>query len=407
MQKLTVRGAGPLYGKIKISGSKNEALPIIFSCILMHGKSEISNLPDISDVRVALEIIKLFGAVVERRGDGLIIDTECLRYAEVPSYLTSSLRASTYLIGSMLARFGKCPISGFGGCSFAPRPIDMHILALRRLGGRVEGDFATADGLCGADIYFDKRSVGATVNALLLSATAKGRTRIFGYARETHILNLIAFLNSAGARIIRDEEKITVYGTRLGSGKIKIAPDIIEGATYLNMSVMTGGNIYLSGVSKVDFSMLSTPYASLGISLFESFEGVYASRVSEGCRVSLIAEPEPGFPTDLQPIFAPLLSSVRGGFIEDRVFPERFGYLKELSKFGVRSVGDRKRVEILKSSLFSAKARALDLRCGIAELLCAVCCEGESEIESAELILRGYDRLTEKLSSLSLPVSLY
>ena len=406
MAKLTVFGGRTPRGTVRISGSKNEALPVIFSTILMNGVSEIENVPDILDVRVAVEIIELLGAHVERKLDRLKIDTEKLRYTEVPRELTARLRASTYLIGSMLARFGRCPLSGFGGCSFSPRPIDMHIAALEALSGRVESDCALADELIGADIRLRCPSVGATVNALLLSATARGETRIFGYARETHIMNLIKFLRSAGADITVDAEKITVIGRKLTGGKIKIAPDILEGATYLNMSGMTGGEIFLLGIDKRELAPLVGVYRNLGLKLFQSSRGVYIKRVSKARETDIVAEPEPGFPTDLQPIFAPLIACTSSGSIEDRVFPSRFGYLSELAKHGVISEGDYSRVKILNSSLRAARSRACDLRGGMAVLLSAICADGVSEIASAELIQRGYDSLIPKLNGLSLSVIL-
>lgn len=406
MAKLTVFGGRTPHGTVRISGSKNEALPVIFSTLLMHGVSVIENLPDILDVEVAIRIVEHFGARVERHRDRLTIDTRALAYADPPIELTSRLRASTYLIGSMLARFGKCPLSGFGGCSFSPRPIDMHVSAVEALSGRVEGDFAVADRLVGADIRLRCPSVGATVNSLLLAVTADGRTRIFGYARESHIMNLISFLRTAGADIELDGEKITVLGRKLTGGKIKIAPDILEGATYLNMSAMTGGEIFLSGIEANAFSPLVSVYRALGLRVLHSPRGVYIKRVSDPGRTDIVAEPEPGFPTDLQPIFAPLIAYTASGSIEDRVFPSRFGYLSELSKHGVVSDGRLSRVEILNSIPRSARSRACDLRGGMAVLLSAIRADGVSEITSAELIQRGYDNLIPKLSALALSVIL-
>ena len=406
MSKLTVFGGRTPHGTVKISGSKNEALPVIFSTLLMRGVSLIENLPDILDVDVAIRIIEYFGASVERMSDGIRVDTRNLTYAPPPAELTCRLRASTYLIGAMLPRFGRCPLSGFGGCSFSPRPIDMHIDALTALSGRVEGNEALATRLVGADIRLRLPSVGATVNSLLLAASAEGRTRIFGYARESHIMNLISFLRSAGALIEVDDEKITVIGRELSGGKIRIAPDILEGATYLNMSAMSGGEIFVSDVDVSAFSSLFSVYRSLGLRLMHCSRGVYIKRISEPRAVNIVAEPEPGFPTDLQPIFAPLIAYTSYGSIEDRVFPSRFGYLKELSRFGVLSEGEYSAVKIFRSTPRPARSTACDLRGGMAVLLSAICADGVSEISSAELIRRGYDRLIQKLSALSLSVVL-
>jgi UDP-N-acetylglucosamine 1-carboxyvinyltransferase len=404
MGKLTVFGGSKPHGTVGISGSKNEVLPVIFSSILMHGKTEIDNVPDILDVEVALSIIRCFGARIERLGDRLNIDTSSLTYAEPPLELTSRLRASTYLIGSMLSRFGRCPIDGFGGCSFSPLPLDMHISALEALSGRVEGRFAAADRLVGADIRFRCRSIGATVNALLLSVSAKGESRIFGYAREKHVMNLISFLRSAGADITLDEEKITVVGRALSGGKIRISPDVLEGASYLNISALTGGEIFICDIGREDLSPLFPVYKSLGFEILRDSRGICLRRASEPIPTHIVAEPEPGFPTDLQPIFAPLIAYSASGSIEDRVFPSRFGYLSELSKHGVISKGAYSSVKIFHSTPRAASSSACDLRGGMAVLLAAICADGVSEISSAELILRGYDSLIAKLCALSLDV---
>ena len=406
MEKLTVFGGVAPRGEIKISGSKNEVLPIIFASLLTNGISEILGVPDISDVSVALDIIRGFGARCERRGDFLSIDTRSLKYAPPDRNLTERLRASTYLIGSMLSRFGRCPLTGFGGCSFSARPIDMHIMALECLSGRAFDDCAIADRLLGADIHFNKRSVGATVNALLLSACAEGVSRIYGYAREAHVKNLIAYLQSAGADITLDEEKITVVGKELSGGKIKIAPDVLEGATYLNISALCGGEVYLTGIELDDFQPLAPTYSRLGFRIFRDRRGVFIRRVAEARRTEIIAEPEPGFPTDLQPIFAPLVAYNAGGSIEDRVFPSRFGYLSELAKYGVKCSGSYSKIELYPSTPRPATSNSLDLRAGMAQLISALYAEGRSEILSSELIFRGYDALLQKLSALSLSVSL-
>ena len=406
MAKLIVFGGAKPFGEVWISGSKNEALPVIFSTILMRGVSEIDNVPDILDVEVAIEIIEILGARTERAGNKIKIDTSDLVYRDLPKALTSRLRASTYLIGSMLSRFGRCPLSGFGGCSFSPRPIDMHIAALEALSGVVESEYALTSGLVGADIRLRCPSVGATVNSLLLSVSAKGTTRIFGYAKESHIMNLIAFLRSAGADITLDGDKITVNGRTLSGGKIKIAPDMLEGATYLNLSAMSDGEIFLKGISSDAFLSVQSVYRSLGLKIFEDERGVFIKRISSARYTEIIAEPEPGFPTDLQPIFAPLIACTSSGSIEDRVFPMRFGYLSELSRHGVMSEDLGSRTRILKSGLKAAKSTAPDLRGGMALLLSAICADGVSEIDSAELILRGYDSLISKLRALSVAAEL-
>ena len=243
MRRLVVNGGRRLNGEIYVSGSKNAALPIIFACILANGVSEIENLPDIGDVRIALSLISSFGASVENMGNITYIDATKMAY-RIPDFrLTSEIRASTYLLGSCLGRFGICHLQPFGGCNFSSRPIDMHIDACRELGCLLQGDLLSADRLVGAEITFAKPSVGATVNAILLAATAEGMTHISGCAVEPHIDALIDFLNSCGGEILRQGRDVIVVGKELHGGKIRIIGDMIEAGSYISLGLMCGGRV--------------------------------------------------------------------------------------------------------------------------------------------------------------------
>ena len=199
--EMIVRGGKRLSGEVRISGSKNGALPILFATLITKGVSRIENLPDIGDIRVAIRLLEGFGAKMLRSGVALYIDTEHLTYREPDPTLVSQIRASSYLIGACLARFGKFTLSNFGGCSFSNRPIDMHLYAAEALGARIENDVLLTDGLKGAEIVFDKPSVGATVNAIIMASLSDGETHIHTYAKEPHIFTLVEFLKSCGADI--------------------------------------------------------------------------------------------------------------------------------------------------------------------------------------------------------------
>ena len=239
MGSFMVNGGKRLSGEIVVDGSKNAALPIIFSCILIKGVSVIDNLPEINDVDVALRILSDFGALIERTPGAVRIDTRNLIYKTPNEKLTSKIRASSYLIGACLSRFGKAEIQRFGGCNFDSRPIDMHIYAAEALGAGYSGDALSAAVLHGADVHFKNISVGATVNAILLSASADGRSRIYGYAREPHVISLIDFLKSGGADINVRPEYIEVYGRDIKDAYAKTIPDMIEAGTYIALSLMT------------------------------------------------------------------------------------------------------------------------------------------------------------------------
>lgn len=385
-----------MCGEISVGGSKNAALPIIFSCVLIRGISTLTNVPDIVDVDVALDILKSFGALCSREGDKLVLDTRELEYTSPSDDAVSKIRASSYLIGASLARFGCVRIMRFGGCNFDSRPIDMHISAARALGARLEGDELYADCLVGGDIIFDKISVGATVNAILLAATAKGKSRIYGYAKEPHIISLIEFLKSAGAQIQIFDDFIYVEGTELHSASVEIIPDMIEAGSYLALSLMTDSSLRVIGADKYQLnSFLDLLVRGGAVVEYDDLSVRVSGSLCEP--VNIETAPYPAFPTDLQPLMAPLLATSFGGVIKENVWKRRFGYLDELMKFGI----DFKRMDgcaqIKVSKFKAATAVAPDLRGGAALMLAALYADGESIIDNAELIKRGYSDIINKL----------
>lgn len=398
MSRFIINGGKRLSGEIAVSGSKNAALPIIFACIVTRGVSRLYGVPDISDVRVALQILRSLGAVVYKQGDALCIDTTELEYRIPDTEHVSSIRASSYLLGAALSRFGRTRIQSFGGCNFDNRPIDMHIDAMISLGAVVDGDEICCNRLLGGEIRFEKISVGATVNALILAATAEGVSKIYGYAREPHVIALVDFLISAGADIHLFDEYILVVGRRLHGGSLRIIPDMIEAGTYLILSVATDSRLKICGVEPSHLESLFKLLRYGGVSLY--FDG---KTVKNGCSLTepltVVTSPYPSFPTDLQPQMASLLALSQGGVIREQVWHSRFGYLSELEKFGVKYRLDSDAATVFPSNLKSAHARAVDLRGGAALIIAALSTHGESIIESAEIIERGYENIVEKLSA--------
>ncbi len=396
MSDFVIKGNRALSGKVIISGSKNAALPLIFSTLITEGVSVLRGVPDISDVTVALEIISSLGAEVTRDGDLLRIDTTNLKYKKPSDELVSKIRASSYLLGANLSRFKIAHIQSFGGCNFDSRPIDMHIHAMTLLGGTVNRDVVAARELVGNDIYFSKISVGATVNAILLAATAKGKSRIFGYAREPHIISLIEFLKKCGADIELFCDRIEIVGARLSGAEATVIPDMIEVGTYTALSLMTDSKIAVSAAYPEHLSSFLDALCSAGASV--TYEDGFL-RVSGGLDsfLHITAEPYPGFPTDLQPQMAPLLAAFSGGRITDRVWNGRFGYLSELEKFGIRYALCSNGALVFPSRIRSSKASVPDLRGGAALMMCALYSDGESVIKNAEIIKRGYSDIVNKL----------
>ena len=398
MGRFIIEGGRSLSGSVRVGGSKNAALPVIFATLSTRGVSKISGLSEIGDVRVALRLIEEQGAVVERRGGITLINTETLEYKTPSPALVSLLRASTYLIGSTLARFGRAEIGAYGGCSFSHRPIDLHILAAERLGARLSGCELTAPGLFGCDLSFPKRSVGATVNFLIMAASAEGESTLRGCATEGHIDTLIEYLRSCGAEIEREGDTVRVRGAQLGGGCVSIPGDPIEAGTYISASLATRGRVRVEGVSELELMPLLELLADAGATV-ETTDGITVT--GELNRpIEVVATAHPGFPTDLQPLTAPLMARFFGGSIEDRVWRDRYGYLRELARLGVcYRISDRG-AEIYPSELSSGSALATDLRGGAACIIASLAARGECEVLSAHTVERGYERLCEKISSI-------
>ncbi len=426
MQKIIVNGGRALAGEVRISGSKNAALPLIFATLLINGETTLFNVPDIGDVRVALELLSDFGAEVSFFGSTLRISAKNVKYKPENPELSGKIRASTYLLGATLGRFGRAEIPASGGCNFSNRPIDFHINAAKSFGATLSGGSLIADKLHGAKISLPKPSVGATINALLMAVSALGDSEISGYAKEPHVLAVVDFLRAAGAKIQLENDKILVHPAPLHPTEFTVIGDMIEAGTYLTAAMITGGNITVSGIDFRELSSFLNIAEELGFTpeilplisfkneeksaVFTSKKLLSSIRIDSkkrkfsGNKISVSAAPYPAFPTDLQPIIAPILAKESGGQIRDFVFPERFGYLENLATFGIKSRVVDKCAKIEKSTLIPAIAYAPDLRGGMACLLAALGANGYSEIRSAQLILRGYDRLAEKLTSLGADV---
>jgi len=396
MGQFIINGGKSLGGEICVSGSKNAALPIIFASVAAGGISTFSNVPDIIDVDIAFDILRGLGARVVRDGEVATVDTAELCYSVPSEASVSKIRASSYLIGASLARFGKAKIQRFGGCNFDNRPIDMHLQAATSLGARIFGDEIIAEKLHGNDIRFDKISVGATVNALIMTASAKGRSRIFGYAREPHVISLVEYLRAAGAKINVYEEYIEVFGASLSGASSRIIPDMIEAGSYLALSLMTDSDIRVIGADFGQLESFLKPFVDSGAA-FECGADYLTLRGSLTKPVSIITAPYPAFPTDLQPQTAPLLARFFGGRITEGVWHNRFGYLSELSKFGILYDIHDGYSDIMPSALRAASATAPDLRGGMALVIAALAARGVSVIDNVELIKRGYADLIKKL----------
>ena len=406
MKEIYINGGKALYGTVRVGGSKNAALPIIFATLVTRGVSRLDNVPDIGDVRVALRIISELGARVIRTGSTLYIDTESLEYKEISQNLLSRIRASSYLIGASLSRFGKYKISRPGGCNFSDRPIDLHIYAAECFGARLDGDMISAPRLTSAEVRLRLASVGATANALIMASAVDGVSEIYNFAKEPHVMALARFLASAGASIFIDDEKITVRGGSLGGGYSRIIGDMIEAGTYLAAGLVTDGEVTVSGVDVSDMRAFLSFLTAIGARVEVDNGKITVTRGALHRAVTVVADPYPAFATDLAPIAAPVIASLSRGTIYDNVWRERFGYLSELSRFGLLSSRSDNSALIHHSLLRGARASAPDLRGGAACVLCALAAEGQSVIENAEMLLRGYEGIDKKLRAIGADIKI-
>lgn len=397
MKKIIINGGTGLTGALRVSGSKNAALPMLLATLAVGGTSTLSGVPKIGDTEVALSLLSEYGAVATREGDLLKISTDGVHFTVPRAHLTSKIRASTYLIGASLARFGEARILKYGGCDFAARPIDLHIEAAVALGARLVGDTLYSDGLFGGEINFRIPSVGATVNALIMAASAEGESVIRGFAREPHILSLIDFLSSAGADILVTDTEMLVRGGGLSSAVACVGADMIEAGSYIATAALTHGDVTVTGVPCGELSAYFSALDSLGVKYSASEDSVRVTGIRTPRWASVVAAPYPSFPTDLQPILAPLMALGAGGEIVDTVWQGRFGYLDALARFGVRYERTPLGARIYPSYLHAASVRAPDLRGGMACVMAALSTDGVSVIDSADTVLRGYEDIEKKL----------
>ncbi len=413
MKKLCITGGTRLSGEVRISGFKNAALPILYATVLTADISVIENVPRIRDVLQTLEILRAMGAIAVFLDEAtVLIDTRHVLPCRSPDASVASLRASSYLLGAELSRFGKTRAAIPGGCRIGARPLDFHIHALTALGadmtvgqGVIE---AEADALCGACIRFPIPSVGATVNAILAATGAVGETVIEGAAREPHITDLCHYLTACGAAIegVGSERLCIRGGQRLHGATYRVMPDMIEAGTYLAAVGAAGGEAYLRGAVASHLASAITPARAMGIEILEERDGLRVRRTGELFPTVLTAEPYPGFPTDLHPQFAALATQANGSsHLADRVFPGRFGYVGELRRMGGALALEEGGVTVGRSSLHGAKVRAVDLRAGAAEVVAALAARGTVEILDAAILERGYENIADKLRALGAVVS--
>ncbi len=412
MDKFIIKGNTPLKGTVSVNGAKNAAVAILPAAALINGKCRIDNIPNISDIKRCLEILEMLGAKINVITPNEIeIDCTEVQEKEISLDITKKFRASYYFIGVLLSRFGKASVGFPGGCNFGSRPIDQHIKGFETLGAEVncEGGmiYATSEGLTGNSVYLDVVSVGATINIMLAAVLVPGVTTIENAAKEPHIVDLANFLNTMGANIKgagTDVIKITGVEELRGGATYSIVPDQIEAGTFMIAAAASHGDVVITNCITKHLDPISAKLIEMGVNIEESEDGdkirVWCDKRTTKANIKTL--PYPGFPTDMQPQVAVLLSMSEGtSYLTEGIYDSRFQYTEELKKLGanIRVEGKTAYIEGVEG-LRGSQVTATDLRAGAALIIAGICATGETEIYGIEHVERGYERIAERFNAL-------
>lgn len=412
MNQYIIRGGRPLFGEVTISGAKNAAVAIIPAALLVDGVCRIENIPQISDVTLFFSILEELGARVRILNDHAVeLDCHAIATTHANYDLARRIRASYYLLGALLGRFGEATVGLPGGCNFGgTRPIDQHIKGFTALGAEVSvtggSVYAKAKNarLKGASVYLDVVSVGATMNIMMAAVLAEGTTTIENAAREPHIVDLANFLNSMGADVKgAGTDSIRIRGVeRLSGGAYAIIPDQIEAGTYMTAVAATGGQVLIKNVIPKHMDCISAKLMEMGVEIEENDDTLLVRRSRPLVRANVKTMPYPGFPTDMQPQITTVLALAEGtSVVTESVWSSRFKYVDELKRMGANIQMDGKVAVIEGVDHFTgAPIQAPDLRAGAALVIAGLAARGTTEVTQVQYIERGYENIVEKLRRL-------
>lgn len=410
MSKLKISGGNRLNGEIKIHGAKNSALPILAATLLIKGESTIYNCPRLSDVDAAIKILTHLGCTCSRENNTVTVNADTVTNNEIPDELMREMRSSIFFLGAIVGRTGSAVISSPGGCELGPRPIDLHISALKKMGLIITEDHGylnctTDKRLSGADIHLSFPSVGATENIILAATLALGTTVIHNAAREPEISDLADFLNSAGAKIYgAGSDTVVIYGVdELCSTEHSVIPDRIAAATYIAAAASTGGDVTITGVMPSHLVVVLNAFRESGCQIVPYKNALRViSDKNLRCIPTLRTMVYPGFPTDAGPPILSMLTQATGTtvFIEN-IFENRFKYIDELRRLGAK-VKTQGSVAVIEggAKLTGAKTECTDLRGGAALVVASLAADGISEVDKIFHIDRGYECIENYLTSL-------
>lgn len=415
MRKLIIKGGKKLAGEIKISGAKNSAVALIPAALLCDENVILHNVPNISDVDALEEILLYLDAKVDRDNkDNISINSSEIKNKKIKSSLAKKLRASYYFMGALLGKYKHVEMCFPGGCSIGKRPIDLHLKGFKALGAKISGDdeniIIDANELKGADIYLDFASVGATINIMFAAVKAKGTTIIKNAAKEPEIPNIAELLNKMGAKIKgAGTDIITIEGVDyLHSCEHSVLPDRIEAGTYIILAAACGSKVKVTNLIPKHIDSVLEKLKEMNVKFKQGKDYVLVKESKKIKSTEIITLVYPGFPTDLQQVLASLMVKAKGeSEIDETIWENRFLNLYELQKMGAKiEVNGSKAYIEGPTKLIGTEVNATDLRAGAGLIVAALEAEGTTIINNADYILRGYENIVEKLSSLGADVEL-
>ncbi len=414
MEKYVIKGGKKLHGEVVISGAKNAVVAILAAAILADEPCTIENIPNISDVTIILQILSEMGAKVRMINKTTVeIDPRTLRNVPVPYEKAKLMRASSYFLGTLLGRFHEAHVSMPGGCNLGDRPIDQHLKCFAALGAtyNIDGGMVNlfADSLIGNQIYFDKNSVGATINGIMAAVKAEGLTIIENAAKEPHVVDLANFLNSMGADILgAGTDVIKIRGVKYLHGtNYSVIPDQIEAGTFMTVAAATRSDILIKNVIPKHLEPITQKLVKIGVTVEQFDDAVRVIGGDNYVSTSVKTQPHPGFPTDMQPQIAAVLTCAKGtSMVTESIFDNRFRYVDELRRMGA-NVSVEGRVAVIEGvdGLKGAPVKATDLRAGAALIVAALSAEGTTEIYDIYHVERGYENMEEKLRKLGADIT--
>lgn len=414
MKKLVIEGGRDISGTIKISGAKNSIVALIPASILTSGVCVITNVPDISDVRILIDMMKELGSIITFENEVLTIDNSNVQNKKITEEYAGKLRASYYFMGSLIGKYHEAEIAYPGGCVIGSRPINYHIESFKKMGINVKNVadhyIMKTDELKGNEFYFDFPSVGATINIMLAAILAKGKTIIYNAAKEPEIANVASFLNSMGAKVFgAGTSTIEIIGVEeLHDGFVEVIPDRIEAGTYIMIGALIGNNLKIENIVEKHLESLLYKLKEAGVKYEINNNSIILSKVEHLKPVNIKTTVYPGFPTDLGQPMSTFLTQCEGeSLFEETIYENRLRHVPHLNSMGANiQAFDKKAIIMGRTPLVGKKVKATDLRAGASMLVAGLIATGTTEIQNIEHLLRGYERIVEKLESVGVNIKL-